>query len=148
MLTRSSTHAVRAMVALTGLAPREYAQTSRIAEVAGIPRQYLAKILFQLSRRGLVESQRGLGGGFRLAREASAISLHEVVDAVEDVTRWNECAFGEKECSEQKPCALHHRWARVRDAYFQLLKTTSVRELVNNGASLNLASLNVQRRSL
>src|SRR5262245_25283030 len=150
MLTRSATHAVRAMVALAGLEPGEYAQTSRIAEAAGIPRNYLAKILFLLSRRGLVESQRGLGGGFRLARDASSIALYDVVDSVEDVARWNECAFGEKQCSEERPCALHHRWGRVRDTYFGLLRNTFVGELVGNGSASEPdgTSLNVQRRSL
>ena len=151
MLTRSATHAVRAMVALAGLERGEYAQTSRVAAAAGVPRNYLAKILFQLSRRGLVESQRGLGGGFRLARDASQISLYDVVDSVEDVARWNECAFGEKQCSEAQPCALHHRWGRVRDAYFGLLRNTFVGELIGNGSSVairDVAALNVQRRSL
>jgi len=151
MLTRSATHAVRAMVALAGLEPGEYAQTSRVAEAAGVPRNYLAKILFQLSRRGLVESQRGLGGGFRLSRDAWQISLYDVIDSVEDVARWNVCAFGEKQCSEEQPCALHHRWGRVRDAYFGLLKNTFVGELIGNGSSVEIrdvAALNVQRRSL
>ena len=151
MLTRSATHAVRAMVALAVLEPGEYAQTARVAEAAGVPRNYLSKILFQLSRRGLVESQRGLGGGFRLARDASQISLYDVVDSVEDVARWNECAFGEKQCSEAQPCALHHRWGRVRDAYFGLLRNTFVGELIGNGSSVEIrdvGALNVQRRTL
>jgi Rrf2 family transcriptional regulator, iron-sulfur cluster assembly transcription factor len=151
MLTRSATHAVRAMVALAGLEPGEYAQTARIAEATSIPRNYLAKILFLLSRRGLVESQRGLGGGFRLSRDALAISLYEVIDSVEDVARWKECAFGEKECTESRPCALHHRWGRVRDTYFNLLNNTYVGELLGNRPACELsepASLNVQRRPL
>lgn len=130
MLTRSATHAIRAMVALAALAPGEYGRTSRIAELAGVPRNYLGKILSLMSRRGLVESQRGLGGGFRLSRSADLISLHDVIDSVEDVGRWNECAFGENSCSEEHPCALHGRWSRVRDAYFSLLKNTSVSELL------------------
>jgi Rrf2 family protein len=130
MLTRSATHAIRAMVTLAGLAPGEYGRTSEIAQVAGVPRNYLGKILFQMARRGLVESQRGLGGGFRLARSADRISLHEVIDSVEDLARWNDCAFGEKSCSEDRPCALHGRWGRVRDAYFSLLKNTSIAELL------------------
>jgi len=130
MLTRSATHAVRAMVALASLAPGEYGRTSQIAQSAGVPRNYLGKILFLMSRRGLVESQRGLGGGFRLARPATHISLHNVVDSVEDIARWNECAFGEKSCSEGQPCALHGRWGVVRDAYFSLLQNTSVAQLL------------------
>jgi Rrf2 family protein len=154
MLTRSATHAIRAMVALAALAPGEYGRTSQIAESAGVPRNYLGKILFLMSRRGLVESQRGLGGGFRLSRGANLISLHDVIDSVEDIARWNECAFGEKTCSEEHPCALHGRWGRVRDAYFSLLKNTSVGELLasrlaNDGTMgdvLEITAPNPQRR--
>lgn len=154
MLTRSATHAIRAMVALAALAPGEYGRTSEIAELAGVPRNYLGKILFLMSRRGLVESQRGLGGGFRLSRSADRISLHDVIDSVEDITRWNECAFGEKSCSEDHPCALHGRWGRVRDAYFSLLKDTSVGELLASrsrngdplGDVLEITAPNSQRR--
>lgn len=135
MLTRSSTYAVRAMVALAALAPGEYGRTSAVAEAAQVPRNYLGKILFAMARRGLVESQRGLGGGFRLAREAEDISLFDVINAVEDVARWNECAFGEKSCSESNPCALHTRWARVRDAYFLMLENTSVAQLLASHAA-------------
>ena len=154
MLTRSATHAVRAMVALAALEPNEYGGTSQIAQAAGVPRNYLGKILFQMARRGLLESQRGLGGGFRLSREANRISLYEVIDSVEDIGRWNECAFGEKSCSEEQPCALHGRWRLVRDAYFSLLKNTSVAELrVSHleglrtaDAQLNACALTPQRR--
>ena len=154
MLTRSATHAVRAMVALADLEPNEYGRTSRIADTAGVPRNYLGKILFQMARRGLVESQRGLGGGFRLSRAPSLISLYDVIDSVEDIGRWNDCAFGEKSCSATTPCALHGRWCLVRDAYFSLLKDTSVAELRAShleglrtvDAELNACALNPQRR--
>jgi Rrf2 family protein len=154
MLTRSATHAIRAMVALAALTPGEYGRTSEIAELASVPRNYLGKLLFLMGRRGLVESQRGLGGGYRLARSPEKISLHDVIDSVEDIARWNECAFGEKSCSEEHPCALHGRWSRVRDAYFSLLKDTSVAELVasrlTNGQAfddvLEIGTPNPQRR--
>jgi Rrf2 family protein len=155
MLTRSATHAIRAMVALAVLAPGQYARTAQIAESAGVPRNYLGKILFLLARRGLVESQRGLGGGFRLSRGADRISLYDVTESVEDIARWNECAFGEKSCSEEKPCALHSRWSCVRDMYFSWLKDTTVAEVVAShvttgttvDAALEIAASNPQRRT-
>jgi Rrf2 family protein len=139
MLTRSATHAVRAMVALAALAPGEYGRTSEIAASAGVPRNYLGKILFLMARRGLVESQRGLGGGFRLSRSPDRISLHDVIAAVEGVKRWNECAFGEKTCSQERPCALHERWSRVKDVYFSLLENTSVAELLQGHVASSAA---------
>jgi Rrf2 family transcriptional regulator, iron-sulfur cluster assembly transcription factor len=157
MLTRSGVHAIRALVVLASQRPGEYCGTSAIAALTEAPRNYLGKILLTLSRRGLVESQKGLGGGFRLSRSPEKISLYDVVESIEDVARWKECAFGGKACSDDSPCVIHTRWGHVRDAYLSLLKNTSVAELVVSSALVNapnddpapLASLvasNPQRR--
>lgn len=154
MLTRSGVHAMRAMVALAALPDGEYGGTSAVAAAAGVPRNYLAKLLSLLSRRGLVESQRGLGGGFRLSRSPDLISLHDVIESVEDIARWKACAFGEKACSDDHPCALHQKWGRVRDAYFSLLKNTSIADLAANRNVIDprpedaiaFGALNLQRR--
>jgi Rrf2 family protein len=134
MLSRSCVHAIRAVVVLAGLPPDAYCGTTAIAESTGAPRNYLGKLLLQLSRRGLVESQKGLGGGFRLAMSPDRITLHDVVESIEDVTRWKECAFGGKQCTDETPCPLHDRWGAVRTAYLSLLKDTSIAELVVSDA--------------
>lgn len=138
MLSRSCVHAIRAVVVLAGLPPGAYCGTSVIADTTGAPRNYLGKLLLQLSRRGLVESQKGLGGGFRLAQSPDKISLHDVVESIEDVTRWQECAFGGKLCTDETPCPLHHQWGAVRTAYMSLLMNTSVAALVVSDALAGL----------
>jgi len=132
MLTRSGVHAIRALMVLTSQQNGDYCGTSAIAAATGAPRNYLGKLLLTLARRGLIESQKGLGGGFRLARDPEEITLYEVVEAIEDVARWKECAFGGKFCSEINPCAIHSRWVHVRDEYLSLLRNTSVAELARN----------------
>jgi len=81
-----------------------------------------------------VDSQKGLGGGFRLSRSPEEISLLDVIESIEDVARWKECAFGGKVCSDATPCVVHHRWTHVREAYMSFLRGTSVAELVANRA--------------
>jgi Rrf2 family transcriptional regulator, iron-sulfur cluster assembly transcription factor len=139
MLSRSCVHAIRAVVVLASLPPGAYCGTSAIADTTGAPRNYLGKLLLQLSRRGLVESQKGLGGGFRLAQSPDKISLHDVVESIEDVSRWTECAFGGKQCTDETPCPLHHQWGAVRTAYMSLLRNTSIAALVVSDALANLA---------
>jgi len=138
MLSRSCVHAIRAVVVLASLPPGDYCGTSAIADSTGAPRNYLGKLLLQLSRRGIVESQKGLGGGFRLAKSPDKISLHNVVESIEDVTRWTDCAFGGKVCSDESPCPLHDRWGAVRNAYMSLLMNTSVAQLVVTDALAHL----------
>jgi Rrf2 family protein len=126
-------HAVRAMVALARLPEGSYAGASSVAKEIGAPRNYLGKLLQNLAREGLVESQKGLGGGFRLARAPRSISLLDVVEPIEHVSRWSGCILGRAECSDEMPCAIHTRWKTVRSAYLRLLTRTTIADLVAKG---------------
>ncbi len=141
MLTRSGVHAIRALMTLAPLGEGEYCGTAVIADATDAPRNYLGKLLLTLARRGLVESQKGLGGGFRLARRPESITLFEVVEAIEDVARWKECAFGGRPCQPDQPCAIHSRWVLVRDEYMSLLRNTSIAALAANPGVVEPAHL-------
>jgi Rrf2 family protein len=132
MLSRSGIHAIRAMVALATQTPDEFCGVSTIAKFTGAPRNYLGKLLLQLSRRGLVESRKGLGGGFRLAQRPDQISLFDVIAAIEDVGRWTECALAGRACSDENPCMVHARWIRAREAFLVFLRETNIAELAMN----------------
>ena len=134
MLSKSGVHAVRALVVLAELPSGDYKGAVAIAQQTGAPQNYLGKLLQLLSRRGLVESQKGLGGGFRLARSPHEISLFDVIDAIEDSSRWNECILGNPSCSDDNPCSVHSRWAPVRDSYLELMKNTTIVDLAPSTA--------------
>jgi Rrf2 family protein len=133
MLTKTGLHAVRAVVALAKLPAGTFAGAARIARDIGAPENYLGKLLQTLAREGLVESQKGLGGGFRLARPSRSITLLDVVEPLEHVSRWSGCILGRSECSDADPCAIHNRWKTVRDAYLRMLERTTIAELVAKG---------------
>ena len=67
------------------------------------------------------------------ARAPGAITLLDVLEPIEHVSRWSGCILGRSECSEDKPCALHDRWKAVRDAYLRMLRRTTVAELLAKG---------------
>ena len=133
MITKTGLHAVRAMTALAKLPAGAFAGAAHIASDIGAPQNYLAKLLQALSREGIVESQKGLGGGFRLARAPEEITLLDIVEPIEHVSRWSGCILGRPECSEQNPCAIHHQWKKVRDAYLRLLEETTTADLAAKG---------------
>jgi Rrf2 family transcriptional regulator, iron-sulfur cluster assembly transcription factor len=135
MISKTGIHALRALSTLTKLPAGEYAGAGDIADEIGAPRNYLGKLLKTLADEGLLVSQKGKGGGFRLAREASQISLYEVMDPIEHVGRWTNCLLGHGECSTQSPCTLHNRWGKVRDAYLRFLRETTVADVNMQGAS-------------
>lgn len=107
MLSQTTEYALRAVVSLASRAPEP--RTSReVAADTHVPAPYLAKILQGLTRAGLVVSQRGLRGGFALARAPEEVRLLEVVNAVEPIRRIRECPLG-LASHGARLCPLHRR---------------------------------------
>jgi Rrf2 family iron-sulfur cluster assembly transcriptional regulator len=129
MMSKSGVHALRALAALARLSDGGYAGASEVAATIGAPPNYLGKLLKTLSHEGLVESQKGKGGGFRLARDPATITLLDVMEPVARVNRWTGCFLGRTNCSDDNPCVLHGRWGKARDTYFQFLRETTVADL-------------------
>ena len=121
------------MAALAQLPEGAHAGAARIARDIGAPPNYLGKLLQARARAGLVQSQKGLGGGFCLARDPRHISLFDVLEPLEHVSRWSGCILGRPGCSDRDPGAAHDRWQKVRNAYLDLLTRTSIADLVRAG---------------
>jgi Rrf2 family protein len=102
-----------------------------IARGTGIPANYLSKILNQLRKAGIVESQKGWGGGFRLRERALDQPIATVLGAIEggDRVERQDCVFGLPRCDAERPCPLHDRWNVVRSAYNTMLAETRLRDL-------------------
>ena len=107
MISQTVEYALRAAIHLASKAP-EAQTTDEIAEVTRVPRAYLSKVLQALSRGGLVQSQRGLGGGITLAKPAEAITILEVLNAVEPIQRIRTCPLG-LAAHGVHLCPLHRR---------------------------------------
>ena len=80
-----------------------------------IPHHFLAKILQQLVYKGLLISQKGPRGGFALAKPAKAITLFNIVEAIDGVEFTTNCVLGFPECSGKNPCSVHDSWGKMRD---------------------------------
>ena len=135
MLSKTSIHAIKAMVALAKIPDNSYAGAAKIAEQVNAPKNYLGKLLQTLARERLVFSQKGLGGGFCLARDPDEITLYHVVTPIEQVDRWKECILGQRECNDQCACSLHCKWEAVRNSYLSLLQETTIADLVTQHGS-------------
>jgi Rrf2 family protein len=130
VISKSGIHAIRAITVLAGLVDGEYRGAAAIARATGSPANYLSKLLHQMSRAGIILSQKGQGGGFRLPRPPEEMTVFEVVEAIDDMRAWTRCIFGNPECSDTLPCGMHERWQPVRDAFLTMLKTTTIADVV------------------
>lgn len=135
MIGKTATYGIRAMLALARAPRGEYVPATRIAELVQVPPSYLSKLLQILARAGLVQSVRGLTGGFRLARAANSICLHDIVEPLEPIERWSGCFLGNASCSEETACAIHDRWKKVQQAYLKMLRRSTLGELARGGGA-------------
>lgn len=134
MFSKTGIHALLALSALSRLPKGAFLGASEIAREIGAPRNYLGKLLKALADRGILLSQKGKGGGFRLSRDPRDVTLFEVMLPIEKLDRWSGCFLGKARCSERSPCPLHSRWKPVRDAYLDFLKTTTVADVAERAA--------------
>ncbi len=100
-----------------------------IARSIDSPESFIAKILQDLSRRGLVQSLKGPGGGFYLDEASLDRTLADIVVAVDGDRLFSACALGLRECSESKPCPVHHQFKKVKHDIMELLQQSTLRNL-------------------
>ena len=130
MITRTSEYALQAMIHLARHIDDWPVAGRKIAEETGIPRKYLAAILGDLVRNGVLESSPGMGGGYRLARPSKDIRLSEVFAPFEPIlANRRPCPFGQHVCSDDDPCAGHDEWKRVRETYQCFLERNSIHDV-------------------
>jgi Rrf2 family protein len=99
-----------------------------IAKGIDSPEHFIAKILQDLSRKGMVQSQKGPSGGFYLDQSSLNASLADVVRTVDGDSIFSGCGLGLKQCSEAKPCPLHNEFKKIRDDIFNMLQTAKLGE--------------------
>jgi Rrf2 family iron-sulfur cluster assembly transcriptional regulator len=105
-------------------------RAGQIAARLGLPANYLSKILHALTRFGVLESERGPHGGFRLARPPEQLSLAEVMAPFEAIVEQRSCLLGWDPCSDEAPCRLHEQWKRASDPMIEFFNTTMIADLV------------------
>ena len=132
MISQTGQYALQALIFLADQPPGEYRLAREIGRELGIPEQYLSKILHILARRGILESQKGRNGGFRLGLPASEISLCQILDPLEDMERFYRCLLGPGKCDEKNPCPLHDMWREVRGKYLESLKSTTIDQVARH----------------
>jgi Rrf2 family transcriptional regulator, iron-sulfur cluster assembly transcription factor len=101
-----------------------------IAAKTGLQKPYLAKIINQLARDGLVVAKRGYRGGIALARPPGDIFLLEIVKAVDGEAWAVACLFGLEKCPAQGRCPAHERWNEIREEVAAILRQTTLADVM------------------
>lgn len=122
---------------LAGLGPDRHLATRDLAELHGVPKEYLSKALQALSQAGIVEGTLGPSGGYRLARSVGAISFLDIVEAVEgrqssfvctEIRKNNPCR--PSHMCDDKPCAIARVMWAADQAWRKSLRDVTLADLV------------------
>ncbi|HWD19888.1 MAG TPA: Rrf2 family transcriptional regulator [Verrucomicrobiae bacterium] len=129
-ITRAAEYGVLGMMRLARLRDGATAMIDEISRTEKIPKSFLGKIFQELGRAGLVRSIRGARGGFALARDASAITVLEVIEAIEGKIVFQRCRLDKPDCEHVGGCALCGLFERAQDGVKDALTGTTLRDLI------------------
>lgn len=102
-----------------------------LAEETGLPLPTVQKLVSRLSAAGLIESSRGTGGGFRLSRPPVAITLADIVEAIEGPIAMTACVeAGKHDCGVEESCKVRPHWDAVNGAVRGVLAGVSLDSLL------------------
>lgn len=133
MLSNSSKYALKGVLYLAVNASKEQKILAKdIAEPINVPPSYIAKLLQELARHGIVSSVKGPRGGFYLDAENMETKLIRIVDVIDGEQRLRSCLLSIKECDHDNPCPLHHVVGETKAGFIQNLEDTTIAELVTD----------------
>lgn len=130
-LNKTSQYALRVM-GYMALDERLLYIAEELSGTLKIPTQYLRRLLTNLSKEGLLKSDKGKGGGFRLAKPIGSIYLSDILAVTEKKELLNSCIFGLENCIRENPCAMHGQWSEARGNILEILRTTSLADMIKN----------------
>ncbi|WP_299647704.1 SUF system Fe-S cluster assembly regulator [Sphingomonas bacterium] len=129
-LSSLADYAVVMMAAAARHCGQERLNATTLATATGVPLPTAQKLVGRLAAAGLVESARGTGGGFRLSRPAAAISLADIVEAVEGPIALTTCVDHERDnCALDHHCLVKPHWGVVNEAIRSALAGVSLAQL-------------------
>lgn len=127
VFSQTAEYALRAVVCLASKQGKSMT-TQEIAAKTKVPAGYLSKVLQNLARVGLVQAQRGLHGGFSIARDPEVLTIWDIIQAVDPVQRITSCPLGLE--GHIRLCPLHRRLDQAIAMVEKALKESTVAELL------------------
>ena len=128
-LTTKGRYAVTAMLDLAVHATENPVPLADISQRQGISLSYLEQLFARLRKEGLVDSARGPGGGYRLSRASSEITVVQVISAIDETVEATRCG-GLANCQGGEPCLTHELWSDLSRQIYDFLSGINLAQLV------------------
>ncbi|MCX5665431.1 MAG: Rrf2 family transcriptional regulator [Candidatus Omnitrophica bacterium] len=125
LISRNTDYAVRA-VCYIARQDKSIVSVAELVKALEIPRPFLRKILQVLNKKRILISNKGSGGGFKLARKVDKIFLTELMEAFQGPFKLNECTFKKDLCPNRKFCWLKNKIDIIEDTVLSELSTMTI----------------------
>ena len=130
MFSKTCEYAIRAMIFIAQHSKDGKCVAIReIAKGIDSPEYFIAKILQDMSRKGLVSSVKGPNGGFYLDKESLKYSIADVVIRIDGNKIFTACGLGLNQCSESHPCPMHGQYQKLRKSLSEMLRAAKIGKL-------------------
>src|SRR5690242_5107502 len=129
-LTTKGRFAVTAMIDLAMQQSTEPVTLAEISQRQKISLSYLEQLFAKLRRRALVDSMRGPGGGYSLAKDMAQVSVADIILAVDEPIDATQCG-GKENCRDDQKCLTHDLWSALNKHIFDYLEAVTLRQLVD-----------------
>ena len=133
-LTTKGRFAVTAMLDLAMNGGKRPVTLAGISQRQSISLSYLEQLFGKLRRHTLVESVRGPGGGYTLARDLAKVSVADIITAVDEPLDATQCG-GKENCHDDRRCMTHELWATLNDKMYEYLDSVKLSDLVAQQAA-------------
>jgi Rrf2 family protein len=128
-LSYSCIYGLRASVLLAGRQGEGYVTIGEISSELDISFHFLTKVLQRLTNSQILESYKGPNGGVKLAKDASNITIREIIECLDENFVVPECALGLPIFQNHKACPIHKEWADLKIKIENMIETVTLREL-------------------
>ncbi|TRD11318.1 SUF system Fe-S cluster assembly regulator [Erythrobacter insulae] len=128
-LSNLADYAVITMSAAAGHCGGSRISASELAAETGLPKPTVQKLVSKLTAAGLLRSERGANGGMQLARPAAAITVADIVEAVEGPIALTACIEATGDCDHEARCTMKPHWPVINDALRSALANISLTQL-------------------
>lgn len=146
IITRATEYAIRAVLYMACQPLGEIVLKKDICRTQEITPAFLTKILQPLIKAGIVGSQRGVGGGFFLARKPETVTLFDIVKAQEGPVYLNQCLIKDGNCAREFFCPVHGAWDEIRTEFMATLSRYDFATLAARQGALPSPPAKPQRR--
>ena len=136
-LSTKGRYGLRALIDLAIYCEKEPVSISSIAARQGISERYLEQLMSMMKKAGLIKSIRGASGGYTLARDASHISVGDVLRALEGDLEPVSCgALNEEGCDASGSCVTKYVWQKINESIQQTVDEIKIDDLMHQGRQM------------